>query len=77
VIIPLRKWFKRARAVAIFLVLTWLFFHAFRWLDDRLAPDRRYGEPSGRAVKASAVQRAAEGEAGFAERLRFFYWYGE
>jgi len=77
VIIPLRKWWRRAGAVAMFVALTWLFFHVFRWIDDHLAPDRRFSEPSGRAVKASAVQRAAEGEAGFAERLRFFYWYGE
>jgi hypothetical protein len=76
-IIPFRKWLRRARAVAFFLVLTWFLYHVFQWMSDRLVPDTRFGEPDGRAIKANAVQAVAGGEAGFRERLRFFYWYGE
>lgn len=76
-IISLRKWFNRAKCVVFFFVLTFLFYHVFHWVSDWLMPNHRFGEPDGQAVKANAVQAAAEGNAGFCERLRFFYWYGE
>lgn len=76
-IIPLGKWLKRAKAVAFFLLLAGVLHGGFDWLGERLMPYRKFAEPDGRAVKVNAVREAAEGEAGFRERLRFYYWYGE
>lgn len=77
VIISLRKWVNRAKYVFVFLVLAFLLYHVFQLISDWLVPNHRFGRPDGEAVKASAVQAAADGGAGFRERLRFFYWYGE
>lgn len=76
-IISLGKWINRAKIVVFFFVLTFVLYHVLQWVSDWLMPNHRFDEPGGQAVKASAMQAAAQGEAGFRERLRFFYWYGE
>jgi len=76
-IISVRKWLDRAKFIALFLLFTFVLYHVLQTVSSWMAPHTRYDDPGGRAVKASAVQRAAEDDAAFGERLRFFYWYGE
>lgn len=76
-VLSLRKWRERAKFIMLFLVFTFLIYHLLHSVSSWLAPQTRFGEPSGRAVKAYAADKTLDGGVSFSERLRFFYWYGE
>jgi len=76
-VLSMRKWWARAKFIALFLVFTYVIYHVLHNLSSWIAPHHRFGEPSGHAVKAYAAEEAARDSAAFGDRLRFFYWYGE
>ncbi|MCI3920218.1 YqzK family protein [Paenibacillus sp. TRM 82003] len=76
-ILPLRRWLHRLKYIMLFLVLTYAIYHVFDVVAAWIEPDK-YREPGGRAVKV--FRQDAPTEEAYdtvAERLRFFYWYGE
>lgn len=75
-VLSLHKWRDRLKLVMILIVLAVLAYHLLPVMDG-LWQERRYDQPSGRAIKAYAPVDAALGGADFSDRLRFFYWYGE
>lgn len=76
-IISLRKWLERAKFVLFFLALTFLLHYVLTSVAERIQPRHRFEEPSGGAVKAQAGEWDGPEGGTLAERLRFFYWYGE
>ncbi|HEX7056079.1 MAG TPA: DUF4227 family protein [Bacilli bacterium] len=75
-IISLRKWWERAKFVALFLFLTILLHVVLQAAENRFKPDYDYRKPHGQAVKAGAKPDAVEFES-MRDRLMFFYWFGE
>ncbi len=76
-IVSLRKWLERAKFISLFLVCTYVIYQMLQGVTVWLAPQTKFGQPTGYAVKAYAAYDAAESSGGFIDRLRFFYWYGE
>ncbi len=75
-IVSLRKVMERGKFVILFIVLTFLLYHAFGIISAWIQPVERYREPKGRAVKV--FQNGGFSENGsMADRLKLFYWYGE
>ncbi|GAA3405375.1 DUF4227 family protein [Paenibacillus hodogayensis] len=76
-IIGWRKWWIRAKYIAIFVVLTVVLFQLFRLVGGWIEPAGRYREPLGKAVKAFRHDEPVSEPQTAAERLLFFYKYGE
>jgi len=76
-IIGLRKWWIRTKFIAVFIILTIVLYELFRLVGGWIEPAGRYREPSGKAVKAFRNDEAVVEPRSAAERLLFFYKYGE
>ncbi|PYI55016.1 DUF4227 family protein [Paenibacillus flagellatus] len=76
-IVSFRKWWIRAKFVAVFVILTVLLYELLRFVGGWIEPAQRYKEPTGKAVKAFRHGDAAREPETIAERLLFFYRYGE
>lgn len=76
-IFSLRKMIQRAKFLVLFVVLTYILYHALSVLTAWLEPGHRYRQPAGAAVKAFRQESAELESGGIAERLKLFYWYGE
>ncbi|MBP1988966.1 DUF4227 family protein [Paenibacillus eucommiae] len=71
------KWMARLRFIVLFMVLTFMLYHLLLLMTQWTQPVEKYKTPGGRAEKVFH-QRAYEPNSGtLADRLRFFYWYGE
>lgn len=75
-IIPLRKWVSLVLFLLLFAVLLWAAGGGYRWLTGVVSPLAPYTKPKGDAVKVFGEERSPEGGSA-ADRLRWFYWYGE
>ncbi|WP_127585938.1 DUF4227 family protein [Paenibacillus koleovorans] len=77
-IFSVRRWLIRAKFLFLFVVLTISVYWLFQWIAGWTEPTQRYREPHGRAVKAFEHEQQVISEKGtLADRLLFFYWYGE
>lgn len=76
-IIRFRKWWVRAKFIVIFVVLTVALYELFRVVGGWIEPAGRYREPMGKALKAFSHDESALAPRTAAERLFFFYKYGE
>lgn len=76
-VVSLRKWLERAKFITLFLVCTFVIYQMLQVVMVWLAPQTKFSQPIGYAVKANADYDAAERGGTFLDRLRFFYWYGE
>ncbi|AJY77231.1 DUF4227 family protein [Paenibacillus beijingensis] len=76
-IVSLRTWLRRLLFVIVFIVLTFLAFGGYRWAALLIAPMDPYKTPEGGAVKVFHRHVAPQEGGSIADRLRWFYWYGE
>lgn len=73
-----RKTLVRIRFFFMFILLTYLLYHVWIILMEWVQPVDKYKPPEGKSVKAFHHQYASGIDSGtMADRLRFFYWYGE
>lgn len=72
-----RKWWIRAKYIAVFIVLTIVLYELFRLVGGWIAPTGRYREPVGKAVKVFRHDEPLTEPKTIAEKLLFFYKYGE
>ncbi|MOA17132.1 hypothetical protein D3C78_1373780 [compost metagenome] len=49
----------------------------FRWLADVISPIHPYEVPEGDALKVNVQEPMMPDSSKAAERLQWFYWYGE
>jgi len=75
-VFSIRKWTSRLLFIVIFLLMLIVATGGYRWLIDAIAPIDPYHKPKGEAVKAFTQHGSPEGGS-IADRLRWFYWYGE
>ncbi|MDO7905133.1 DUF4227 family protein [Paenibacillus sp. JX-17] len=77
-IIQVRKVMRWVRAFIVFMMMLYIAFFCFKWFAQWVTPVDHYRIPEGSAIKVFGEDGAAEGhKPRLAERLRFFYWYGE
>lgn len=76
-IVTVRSWFSRLLFLMLFAVLLFIAAGGYRWLVDVIAPVHPYREPKGDAMKVFLTDPATPEEGSGADRLRWFYWYGE
>lgn len=72
-----RKWWIRAKFIAVFVILTIVLYELFQLIGGWIEPAGRYREPIGKAVKAFSHDEPANEPKTVTERLLFFYKYGE
>lgn len=75
-VVSLRKWLDRLKYVVLFLLFSCVLSYLFRHFADWIEPREPYREPRGHAVKVDGEPAPGTGVS-MAERLKFFYWYGE
>ncbi|GLX69060.1 DUF4227 family protein [Paenibacillus glycanilyticus] len=76
-VLSLRKWLSRILFVVIFTLLLLIVTGSYRFLIDAIAPVHPYRTPKGDALKVFQSDPAAVEKGSLADRLRWFYWYGE
>ena len=76
-VISLRRLVRRMMFTLLVLLLTVIVFTFIRVASDWFRVPDPYAEPQGYAVKAFETIQGAESNATFAERLRWFYLFGE
>lgn len=76
-VLSIRKWTSRLVFLIIFMLLLIIATGGYRWLIDAIAPFDPYQKPKGAAVKAFTEEHGMPDDANIADRLRWFYWYGE
>lgn len=76
-IISLRNWIRRIVFVLLLVMLTVAVFMLLRIAAGWFASSDPYAKPQGHAVKAFVPTQDARADATFAERLRWFYLFGE
>jgi len=76
-IISLRNWMRRIVFAVLLVMLTAAVFLLLRSAAGWFAVPDPYAKPQGHAVKAFVPTQDARTDATFAERLRWFYAFGE
>lgn len=76
-VLSLRKWFSRFVFVLLFGLLFIAATGGYRFLVDVISPVHPYKTPKGDALKVFQVDPATPENGSVADRLRWFYWYGE
>lgn len=76
-VFSIRGWTSRLLFLAVFAVLLFIAAGGYRWLVEAVSPVQPYQEPKGDAMKVIAREHSMPDSANGAERLRWFYWYGE
>lgn len=76
-IVSFRKWWVRAKFVAVFVILTVLLYELLHMIGGWIEPAQRYKEPSGKAVKVFRQEEAGLVQDTMLNKLLFFYRYGE
>lgn len=76
-VLSLRSLLGRLGFIALFAVLLFIAAGGYKWLVDAISPVHPYREPEGNAVKVFIQDPDLPGEGSSADRLRWFYWYGE
>ncbi|WP_042162636.1 DUF4227 family protein [Paenibacillus gorillae] len=76
-VLSLRKWISRIVFAIIFSMLLILATGGYSWLVDVISPVHPYHKPKGAAMKVFQADPMIPGNGSLADRLRWFYWYGE
>lgn len=76
-VLSARKWFSRFVFMLLFIGLFVVATGGYDWLVDVVSPSNPYEVPQGEAVKAIWHSTYEWDNGNIADRLRFFYWYGE
>lgn len=76
-VISFKSWFSRMLFVVLFAVLLVIVSGGYRWLLDVVSPLHPYQKPKGDALKVLQQVPSSPEHGNPANRLRWFYWYGE
>ncbi|MEK3881521.1 DUF4227 family protein [Paenibacillus sp. PL2-23] len=76
-VFSLRGWGSRLLFLVVFAVLLFIAAGGYGWLMEAVSPVQPYRVPKGEAMKVTAKEPYTPDSASGAERLRWFYWYGE
>lgn len=76
-VVSLRRWGRMLLFLVLFAMLTLCVFGGYRWAAGLLAPVDPYRSPGGGAVKVFKGHTVQQEGGSIADRLRWFYWYGE
>lgn len=76
-IISIRKWVGNLLFLIVFVICTLCLFSGYHWIIDMVAPVDPYQVPKGTSVKVFHIHTTPPESGSIAERLRWFYWYGE
>ncbi|REK77316.1 DUF4227 family protein [Paenibacillus paeoniae] len=72
-----RGWLNRVWFLIVFAVLLFFAAGGYQWLVEVASPIHPFQKPKGAAMKVFVTDPESP-EAGYgADRLRWFYWYGE
>ncbi|GGF76309.1 hypothetical protein GCM10010912_21790 [Paenibacillus albidus] len=76
-IVSIPRTVRRLYFMVLLIALSYLLYSVMSFLGEWISPVEDYGIPEGTAVKA--FQETARNGDGLniAQRLRFYYWYGE
>lgn len=73
----IRGWISRLLFLALFAVILFIAAGGYRWLVDVVSPVHPYHKPRGDAMKVFVTDPGSPEGGNGADRLRWFYWYGE
>ena len=76
-VVSLRGWAGRLLFLALFVILLLIAAGGYRWLIDVISPIHPYAKPKGDAMKVFITDPKSPEDGNSADRLRWFYWYGE
>lgn len=76
-VFSIRKWTRRIVFLVVFMILLFTVTGGYRWLADAISPVHPYREPKGDALKVFVTDPDSPDTGNAADRLRWFYWYGE
>ncbi|CAM4503548.1 hypothetical protein FHS16_004539 [Paenibacillus endophyticus] len=76
-VFSIRNWSSRVFFIVIFTLLFLVVTGGYRWLADAISPVHPYREPKGAALKVFVTDPDSPDSKAAADRLRWFYWYGE
>ncbi|WP_138753436.1 YqzK family protein [Paenibacillus sinopodophylli] len=76
-VFSIRRWTSRIFFIIIFTLLLCLVTGSYRWLADAISPVHPYREPKGASLKVFVTDPGSPDSKDVADRLRWFYWYGE
>ncbi|MFD0958749.1 DUF4227 family protein [Paenibacillus chungangensis] len=76
-IVSIRKWIGRILFLLLFSMLLIIVTVGYRWLVEVVSPIHPYKKPEGHAMKVFDVDPEFPEGGNAADRLRWFYWYGE
>jgi hypothetical protein len=77
VIVSLPKTVRRMYFLIMFVLLSYLLYHAMSLIGEWLSPIKGQEIPEGTAVRAFHDAHSGNDVMTAGERLRFYYWYGE
>ncbi|MFX3633553.1 MAG: DUF4227 family protein [Candidatus Pristimantibacillus sp.] len=76
-VLSLRRWLSRIVFVIVFALLLLITTGGYRWVVDIISPVHPYHTPKGDALKVFQEDPSSPENGSIADRLRWFYWYGE
>jgi hypothetical protein len=76
-VVSLHKWIRRLLFAVLVLLFTVTLYAGIRITAVWMLPSDPYRVPQGHSLKVFSPVTGGLDNATFAERLKFFYWYGE
>ncbi|GKU79620.1 DUF4227 family protein [Paenibacillus sp. L3-i20] len=76
-VFSLRGWLNRILFIIVFLILLFFAAGGYRLLVEVISPIHPYQKPRGDAMKVFITDVESPEQGNSADRLRWFYWYGE
>lgn len=76
-VFSIRRWTSRVFFIVVFSILLFIVTGGYRWLAEAISPIHPYREPKGNAMKVFVTDADSPESKDAADRLRWFYWYGE
>ncbi|MDF2834551.1 MAG: hypothetical protein K0Q63_191 [Paenibacillus sp.] len=76
-VISFKGWMSRMLFLLLFAALLVIASGGYRWLLEVVSPVSPYHKPKGEALKVLQQEPASPEGGNTADRLRWFYWYGE
>lgn len=76
-VFSIRTWTSRIFFCVVFVILLFAVTGGYRWLVEAVSPVHPYKEPRGDAMKVFVTDPDSPEQGNAADRLRWFYWYGE
>lgn len=76
-VFSIRNWVSRILFMIVFVMLLFVVTAGYRWMVEVISPIHPYQAPRGDAMKVFLSDPDSPEGGNAADRLRWFYWYGE